>query len=229
MTSRTRLKVAFYLNCLLLVLELYALLNCYFGFIGNGGQGAFMFHFFTESSNALLALTTLLMLVYLGRALFGNHPIPKAIMIIRLIGVAATMTTFWTVFIYLEPACLYFGWGLKMFSFPNMFFTHLTCPLLGLASFLFFEPVIPYKNRWAVSSFALISVFTYAAIIIPLASLKLLSSDPNVNNVYAVCDATVHPWYTVLAVSLVFLVTYFGAFLYLYLQKKIQSVPEKHV
>jgi hypothetical protein len=227
MTSRTRLKIGFYLNALLFVLELYVLLNCYFGFIGGKGQGAFMFHFFTESSNTLLALTSLLMMIFLGRALLKNAPIPPAIMVIRLIGVAATMTTFITVFVYLEPACLYFKRGLAMFSFPNMFFTHLICPLLGLASFIFFEPPLQSKNPWLTSLFALISVVTYAGIIIPLASLQLLSSDPDINNVYAVCDATVHPGYTVLAVALVFLVTYFGAFLYLFLQKKAQSPREK--
>jgi hypothetical protein len=72
------------------------------------------------------------------------------------------------------------------------------------------------------------SVVTYAAIITPLASCHLISSDESVNNVYGFADVTVNPGISVLAVTLIITLTYFEAVGVLYLRAKIAKSYQKH-
>lgn len=215
-------------NCIIAISEALVLANCFSGYIGNHGQGFSMFHFFTEDSNCLLGISALLQICFCWRYFVDGKTTPRAQSVFKLIATCGTLTTFFVVLFYLMPVTAYFGYSLMMWGWPNMWLTHLVLPILGAVTYLFFEVEPAFDKKWAWAAFALSSVVTYAAIITPLASCHLISSDESVNNVYGFADVTVNPGISVLAVTLIITLTYFEAVGVLYLRAKIAKSYQKH-
>ncbi len=95
-------------------------------------QMKFLFRFFTVQSNALCALTSLLMAIAL---LAGN--VPEWIWLLKYIGTASVTVTMLTVFFFLAP-CVGKDWFKKLLKGPD-FFLHLITPIMALVSFCFLE------------------------------------------------------------------------------------------
>jgi hypothetical protein len=225
---KTRLIVSLVINALIVLIEIYVGTNAFFGYVGSskGGAGVLMFRFFTEDSNILLGLSSLLYVIYAAIALKKGTAVPDWLKVFRLIAVTATTTTFVVVLLFLAPMIAiayspiaYF----YMFGFPNMFFTHFLCPLSAVVSFLLFEERYESpRPLWERAFITLVTVTLYAVIVGCLASFQLISADESVNNVYGFMDATAGPWWhTPLAVLLIFGATYGEGLLLLLFQKKI--------
>jgi hypothetical protein len=227
--SKKQMYLSIAFNALIFLLECYVLSNAYFGYVrnakGEGGQGAMMFHFFTEDSNLLLGISSLLYLIFVSRSLKGKA-MPNWVKVFRLVAVTAVTTTFLVVLLFLAPAVVivYHYSYFSMFGFPNTFFTHFVCPLLAIASHLFFEePLEKKKPDWQMAFFCLITVVLYAIIIGTLASLHLVSSDEQVNNVYGFMDITVNWWASLIAIITIIGGTYGEGILLLKGQRRIQK------
>jgi hypothetical protein len=227
--SKKRLIASLVLNAVVFLIECYAISNSAFGYarVGSGsGQGYLMFRFFTEDSNIVLGISSLLYVVFAGISLKKGTEIPFWLRRVRLIAVTAVTTTFMVVFFFLAPYTGYaYGRYWLMWSLPNMTFTHFVCPVSSVISFLYLEKEegSPLPS-WKEAFFGLISVLLYVSIMIPLASSQLISSDETVNNVYGFMDATANPWWvSVLAVTSIVGGTYLEAFLLALFQKKIAA------
>jgi hypothetical protein len=220
-------KISLWINLAIVAMECYVLPNCYYGFIGGNGPHALMFRFFTEDSNILLGLSSLLYIVVLLVYARKNKELPLWIKRVRFVATTAVTTTFLVVLLFLEPYVFFtYHQVLSMFSFPNMFFTHLICPLSSIISFIFFEEkeCDEKHKKYQEAFFTLISVVTYAAIVGSLASNHLISSNQSINNVYGFMDATAGPAYlTPLAFTLIISGTYGTGVLWLFFQTKVAN------
>jgi hypothetical protein len=213
---RKREKTALILNLVIVVLELWVMNNTFFGILGEAQWGR-MFRFFTEDSNAILGISSLLMAIFQIRHLRNGKAIPKGIVRFHFIGTAGVLTTFFVVLFFLLPVtAIQYGIWYAMWSFPNMFFTHLTCPILAFLSFTVFEAELPLRKR--DSLFSLIEVCTYATVIGTFATLHLFS----IENIYGFMDFYSHPWWMeMLAILLIVGGTELVSFLDLLLREKI--------
>lgn len=157
-------------------------------------------------------------LTYLLASLIAHRQkkaIPYGIRLFRFIAVTAVTTTFMVVLLFLSPYCgfVYHAWWI-MWSWPNTLFTHFFCPVLSVASFVFFEEKESDHPLWKEAFWTLTTVVTYGIIVCSLASLHLISSDESVNNVYGFMDATAGAWWmTPLAFILIISGTYGEAIL----------------
>lgn len=226
MTSEKRQKIALLMNLLLGLVETYAILNCYFGFVkaspSSSGGGSLMFRFFTEDSNILLLISVWAYVVWGFIALKKGTSLPRGVKILRYIATVAVTTTNLVVFFFLAPYCAYaYGSYWIMWSWPNMIFTHFFCPVLSDVSYLLFEEPLEKAVPWKEAFVSLSSVLLYAIIVGSLASTQNISSDPSINNVYGFMDATAGAWWvTPLALTLIISGTYGEGVLLLYLAKK---------
>jgi hypothetical protein len=106
------------------------------GFDWKGDYSKCPFNFFTNDSNILLGISSLLYLVF-GLMNFKKDSLPKFVTLFRLIGSTATLVTFVVVVTILGPQ---FGFTKFLFDIEGGFlFLHFVCPLLSLLSFVFFE------------------------------------------------------------------------------------------
>lgn len=225
---KKRLLLSIIINSVLLVLEAIVLSNCYFSFIRNASSGTaphnLMFRFFTEDSNLLLAVSSLIYIIFGTLAYKKGTPLPFWVKRFRLISVTAVTTTFAVVLLFLNPYAWHlYGQPFLMFSWPNMIFTHLLFPLTSIFSFLALEEdEKPSQSFYKESCWSLLSIAIYAAVVGTLASNHLISSDQTINNVYGFMDVTAGKWWqSPLAFILIFLGTYLEAFGLLKGQKAI--------
>lgn len=103
------------------------------GNMSNGGTGCFVY--FTVDSNILAAICCLLLVPFNVKALIGGRDeLPQSLIILKFVGTVAVTLTMMVVILFLGPTqgygIMYAGVALEM---------HLTCPLLCLVSFCFFE------------------------------------------------------------------------------------------
>lgn len=229
--EKKRLYLSLGINLLIVALECYVLTNAYYGYVkGSSGQGAMMFRFFTEDSNILLGFSSFLYLVF-GLGSLKKKTMPETVKWLRLIAVSAISTTFFVVLLFLSPAVVieYGQSYFMMFSWPNMTFTHLICPLLAIGSFIFLEePLTTKQPFWKRSFWCLSTVGSYAVIVGSFSSIHLISSDERVNNVYGFMDATVCWWATLIAFISIFALTYGEGFLLQVFQKRRTSKKGKN-
>jgi hypothetical protein len=124
------------LNVLILALVSVGLVLGFKGFDWTGSYDKCPLNFFTNDSNILLGISSL---IYIIAALvsFKKDSFPKAVTLIRLIGSTATLVTFIVVVTILGPQ---YGFMKFVFGIEGGFlFLHFICPLLSLISFVFFE------------------------------------------------------------------------------------------
>ena len=134
------------------------------------GMNTNMLIMFTNDSNVILLLSSVIMLV-LGIKGICKKTYEFSIWarIIRLCGVLGTTLTFLIVMFYLLPI-----FGTAMISWYSMTALHIICPVLGLVSFLFFEHGKPIKIKFSV--IGIIPIIVYAITIIPLVALNVISA-----------------------------------------------------
>ena len=125
-----------------------------------GEEGIITTRFYTTDSNVLCFLASI-------GYLFFRKKNPKAVTLLRFLSTTCLLVTFTVVLTVLGPQKGYadqFLGGMRLFS-------HLLCPFLSLALFVFGEEKVSY--RW--SAYAVLITVVYAIPMITLNALGLLS------------------------------------------------------
>ena len=154
-------KVSIILNFLIVVL---VSIGCIFMFTGINfmpttlkleSSSIIMFKYFTVDSNILMALSSLLLVIY-ERKLINKEikTIPKGVYIFKLVGTSAVALTFLVTLLFLTPQ---FGF-LAMYSNNNLIF-HLIVPLLSIISYVFFEK---HNNKYRYAFLGIIPMLIYS-------------------------------------------------------------------
>jgi hypothetical protein len=219
--KKTFVVISLILNVLLFICEGFSLANCYFGFVGGNAMGNGMFSYFTNDSNILVLIASLLVIVFDSIALKKEKRIPFGISLFKFIASVSVVTTMVVVLTFLAPQEVraghsYFG----MFAWPNFLFLHLICPLLALVSFLFFDPTMPMKKINFL--YSLLSVVLYAAIIGTFCSLHLFG----LPNIYNFMDVTVDWVKSLIAVLAILAGTALVGLLLLWIKQLLQKKEE---
>lgn len=114
-------------NIIIVVLELYAFVECL------KISGIECFEYYTQDSNLLLMISSILYLFYILR----GKRLPHSVTILKYSATTAVMVTFIVVLTILAPTMG--GYKVMMLD-GTMKFHHLICPILAIITFLFFEP-----------------------------------------------------------------------------------------
>ncbi len=136
-----KMKVAFGLNVLIFMLELFAVIWMMSGKGGGilSGSRLSALNYFTVDSNILLGITAIIAAIDEKRVLDGKKSsVSTRTLIAKLVGtVGVTLTMIVTVF-YLVPITAAAYGVFALFTYSN-FFLHLLNPILAIITFLFFE------------------------------------------------------------------------------------------
>ena len=136
-----KMKVAFGLNVLIFMLELFAVIWMMSGKGGGilSGSRLSALKYFTVDSNILLGITAIIAAIDEKRVLDGKKSgVSTSTLIAKLVGtVGVTLTMIVTVF-YLVPITAATYGVFALFTYSN-FFLHLLNPILAIITFLFFE------------------------------------------------------------------------------------------
>ena len=147
-----KMKVAFGLNILIILLELFAVIWMMSGPRGGilSGNRLSALRFFTVDSNILLGITAIVAAIDEKRVLDGKKDsVSASTSIAKLVGtVGVTLTMIVTVF-YLVPTTAAAYGVFALFTYSNFFF-HLVNPILAIITFLFFEQTdrIAFKHTF---------------------------------------------------------------------------------
>lgn len=124
------------LNVLIIAAVSIGLALAFQGFDWKGSYETCPLNFFTNDSNILLGISSLIYLIA-GLINLKKDTLPEFVSLFRLIGSTATLVTFVVVATILGPQ---FGFMDFLFGIDGGFlFLHFICPLLSLISFVFFE------------------------------------------------------------------------------------------
>jgi hypothetical protein len=220
--------VSLILNILIVLTDGWAILEGAFGILDGYPMGAGLFKFFTEDSNILLIVASLLMIGADVLSLVKKKPLGRFPVLFKFVATILVTTTFLVVACFLLPTSFaQQGWA--MWSWPHMCFVHVVCPLLAFISFAFFETEPVFKKRYILALYPLGFVFVYGITMAILCSLPTTGvADP-----YGFLNVTAHEWWFIaLAWLLILGGTYLAAFLLLLLRGlgakgKAEAVLEK--
>jgi hypothetical protein len=217
--KKSRYLVSLVLNLLIVLCDGWALAVGAFGFAGMNAMGVGLFKFFTEDSNLLLLVASLIMIVADLLALTKKQPLGRFPVLFKFVATVLVTTTFLVVACFLLPTSFaQNGWG--MWSWPHMCFVHVVCPLLALVSFAFFETEPLFKKCYILALYPLIFVLVYGIAMATLCSLPATGiQDP-----YGFLNVTAHEWWFI-AVAWLLIIggTYLAAFLLLLLRGLTRS------
>lgn len=107
-----------------------------------GSQGTACFRYFTTDSNVLVALTSIVMLVYnIRRVRDPQTEVPRWALIFRYVGVTSVTITLLTVVFFLAPvAAIRGGFDRYFFFFKgNTFALHFSTPMIAILGFCLLE------------------------------------------------------------------------------------------
>ena len=128
-------------------------------------DGYFGVKYYTQDSNLLMLIVSGAMIVCLLRKMINGKAIPRIVSVLKLSATVALLITFLVVIFVLAPTFgLPYGYRLLLFG-GSMYYTHLICPLLSVATFLLVERHHYVKNDlWWAQIYTLV----YAVIIMIL-------------------------------------------------------------
>ena len=203
------------LNALIVVCEVFAL-------VSSASMGWGIFWYYTHLSNLLLAIGALLMCVFMIIKK-DLKEVPAYALMTKFAGTAAGCLTFLVVIFLLIPQSMMTG-GMPWYAFymGSQFILHLSNPLLGLISFLFFENDRRFNKKKTIWIPVLLTLL-YGIVMIVLNYLKKIVGPYFFLMVYA------QPWYmTVLWVALIVGFVYLLArFLLVQNQKQLHKQRKK--
>lgn len=123
--------IAFFLNFIMVILEIVGLV------LSIERHGLNVFYYFTENSNYLTLLISLLFCIYSIIGITNNKKIPRWIYTLRFVSTISLSITFCVVLFLLIP--MYPDtWFFMLFGSSNLY-QHLLCPLISITSFIAFE------------------------------------------------------------------------------------------
>ena len=146
--------IAIILNLIIFGIMIYCLISL----IKSLNNGNNRFIYFTNISNLLVGLMSLINAVFLMLSVIKKRDyVPQVFTLIKIILISMTTLTFFVVLLIIGPVDGY----QKNYSGRN-FFTHLIVPLLSLFSYLFFEEKLQLK--WKYSLLILVPFIIYSII-----------------------------------------------------------------
>jgi len=131
-------KTLILINILIIIFEIIAL------FLSAKEFGYKLFTYYTQYSNILALISSVLLLIYL----FKNR-IPKWLKFFRYIVAHLLTMTFLIVAFVLVPMLVYVlgSKGFMMFTYGSMLYHHLLCPILFFVSFILLEKGCPITKK----------------------------------------------------------------------------------
>jgi hypothetical protein len=208
------------LNALIIVTELFALLDSVLGFYtpNNEQTGSLslteFFDHYTNLSNILLLAAALIFLVASLIAYKKKKDVPLWVVAVDFMATVSVLTTFIVVMVFLRD----------MISWPTFIFLHLIDPILAFLAFGFVEVAPELKKRHAY--LALIPLVLYTAVIAPLSTLGIIEDPYNMIKLMDVFSDT--PLNIALKWCGIFFGTYIVAFLLLWLRQGMARVFAKN-
>ena len=156
-----KIKVSFILNILIVVFVFIMSILMFYGIkfmpqdnIGYAAKFE-MFKFYTTDSNILLAICSLILLIYEYKYINKKiTSIPNWAYIIKLIGVCCISLTFMTTLVFLTPK---FG-IYAMYNNSSLFF-HLIVPMLSFISYIGYEN---HDTKYKYALLGIIPMFIYS-------------------------------------------------------------------
>lgn len=153
-------KISLILNILIVILEIIGFILIF------KNQGKISFEYYTEDSNILLLITSLIFVIYLIR----NKEIPNWLSMLKYISTIGVTLTFLVVIFILAPM-LNFDYS-KMLLDGALLYQHLLCPILSIITFLFFDSLGEYSRKDNIKSLSLTII--YSIILITLNILEIV-------------------------------------------------------
>lgn len=146
--------ISLILNLAIIGCTIYAI-GCYFFMEAGSGNmhvhGAVCLRFFTNLSNILVAITSVIMLVFNFKNLkTGSNSFPKWAMLLKFMGTVSVTLTFITVVFFLGPTFIPRGFSYWFMFQGNCFFLHFFTPILAALSILFFERCDGFSKKNAL-------------------------------------------------------------------------------
>ena len=151
-------KISLIMNILIVILELIGFVLLF------KNQGGIAFQYYTEDSNILLFITSLIFTIYL----FTNKKIPRWLSMLKYISTIGVTLTFLVVIFILAPM-MNFNYS-KMLLDGALLYQHLLCPVLSIITFLFFDELGSYSKKDNITSLSLTVLYS-----IILVSLNILN------------------------------------------------------
>lgn len=183
MNIKIRNMTGILLNAALIVLEI---IGCVLSVSKNGWN---TFQFYTEDSNYLLLLSSLIIFVYQMTHLLSKKPMPGWMLFIRYAAICCVSLTFLVVLFVLGPmaeATTPGGYVAFLFS-DSMLYHHFLCPIIALLSFFLCENVHTLSKKELL--FASIPTLVYATTII------ILNLSRTITGPYPFLRVYEQPWY----------------------------------
>lgn len=118
----------------------------------NGGDGNMMvkgvlcLRFFTNLSNILVALCSLVLVIFTINKLKKNKKIPDLVYLLKYIGTVSVSVTFITCVVFLGPIQQINGLGYFSLFKGNVFFLNFFTPLISILSYIILEKNNLKKN-----------------------------------------------------------------------------------
>ncbi len=191
-------KSALCVNVLIVIFECIALV------LSLINQGVENFLFYTQDSNYLAMLISLLFCIYGVREMRGMGRIPDWLHVVRYVSVSCLMVTFFVVLFVLMP--MMGENALAMLYEGSMLYQHTICPLLAVCSLFAFETEQSLPKSAIIK--ACIPTLIYAVIMMILNICKVVEGP------YFFLMVYVQPWYmSVLWCIIIFSIAGFLAFL----------------
>ena len=140
--ERIRFIIASVINVAIFGIMVYCLVTLINSYI----NGKNRFIYFTNISNLIVGLMSLINAVFLILSVVKNkNCVPQAFTLIKIIAISMTTLTFFTVLLVIGSVDGY----IENYSGRN-FFTHLIVPLLTLFSYFFFEEKLELKWKYSL-------------------------------------------------------------------------------
>ena len=214
-----KLKSSIIMNILIVVLVTMCTIFMFTGFTFMPAvktlevSGLEMFKFYTVDSNILMAIASLIFVIYEIRYEKGNiKEIPTAIYNIKFLGVAAITLTFAVTLFFLAPLYGFYA----MYNNNNLFF-HLIVPVLSIVSFIFIEK---YDVKYKYSFIGIIPMAIYSVFYTTNVLTHLVDGKPTWEyDFYGFLFGNVKNAFISLPVIL--LITYLISLLLIFLNKKL--------
>jgi len=216
MKTKTRKIVALILNLVVLIFEVSGLTVALTGKVSEGNVWDF-FRFFTNDSNVLLLIGTILLLVYQVHGLKEGKEIPKYVNIFYFVSLVGTTLTFLTVLFILIPMM-----GVGLIGSYSMVCLHLICPIVSIIDFLFFDD--DFKLKITDSFFGMIPMTVYGVIVLILVGVKSIEPPYPFLDIY-----NQKVYVSVLFIILMFAMTYLICFLLYFFGKKTTKIVKEKV
>lgn len=152
-----KLKMSYYINIIIIVLELIGF------FLAISDLGFNIFEFYTQDSNLLVLLSSILYVIYFKK---GN--IPTFVKWLKFTSTVSISVTFLVVAFILSWLM---GDVINLFFFRYMLFHHTLCPLLAVLTFVFFENYDIRSNRQVLRTIYFTLIYAFILIILNVLNL----------------------------------------------------------